>query len=79
MLKLVDRSRLGRDDFNHASSILVTYILQKNKIYLHDIIFFLKKESKGGCSSIGRTIVCGTVSSLFKSGYPPFIYIIIYT
>ena len=25
----------------------------------------------GGCSSIGRTTVCGTVSSLFKSEYPP--------
>ena len=28
----------------------------------------------GGCSSIGRTTVCGTVSSLFKSGYPPYVY-----
>ena len=27
---------------------------------------------KGGYSSNGRTAVCGTVSSLFKSGYPPF-------
>lgn len=26
---------------------------------------------KGGYSSIGRTTVCGTVSSLFNSGYPP--------
>lgn len=26
---------------------------------------------KGGCSSIGRTTVCGTVSSLFDPGYPP--------
>ena len=26
----------------------------------------------GGYSSNGRTTVCGTVSSLFKSGYPPF-------
>ena len=26
---------------------------------------------KGGYSSIGRTTVCGTVSSLFDSGYPP--------
>ena len=26
----------------------------------------------GGCSSIGRATVCGTVSSLFKSGYPPY-------
>ena len=25
----------------------------------------------GGYSSIGRAIVCGTVSSLFKSEYPP--------
>ena len=25
----------------------------------------------GGYSSIGRTTVCGTVSSLFDSGYPP--------
>ena len=29
---------------------------------------------KGGYSSIGRTTVCGTVSSLFKSGYPPIIW-----
>ena len=28
---------------------------------------------KGGYSSIGRTTVCGTVSSLFDSGYPPHI------
>ena len=28
---------------------------------------------KGGCSSIGRTTVCGTVSFLFKSGYPPLL------
>ena len=27
----------------------------------------------GGCSSIGRTTVCGTVSFLFKSEYPPVI------
>ena len=27
----------------------------------------------GGHSSIGRTTVCGTVSSLFKSGCPPLI------
>ena len=43
---------------------------------------------KGGYSSIGRTTVCGTVSSLFESGYPPsilfgppllfFTYIMIY-
>ena len=26
---------------------------------------------KGGYSSIGRAAVCGTVSFLFKSGYPP--------
>jgi hypothetical protein len=32
-------------------------------------IFFLL----GGYSSIGRATVCGTVSSLFKSGYPPII------
>ena len=29
---------------------------------------------KGGCSSIGRATVCGTVSSLFKSGLPPCVY-----
>ena len=28
----------------------------------------------GGYSSIGRTTVCGTVSSLFNSGYPPIMY-----
>lgn len=26
---------------------------------------------KGGYSSIGRATVCGTVSFLFESGYPP--------
>ena len=26
---------------------------------------------KGGYSSIGRTAECGTVGSLFESGYPP--------
>ncbi len=26
----------------------------------------------GGYSSIGRATVCGTVSSLFEPGYPPF-------
>ena len=30
------------------------------------------KNQKGGYSSIGRATVCGTVGSLFKSGYPPF-------
>jgi len=30
-------------------------------------------SSKGGYSSIGRATVCGTVSSLFKSGYPPYL------
>lgn len=29
--------------------------------------------SKGGYSSIGRAAVCGTVCSLFKSGYPPYL------
>jgi hypothetical protein len=35
-------------------------------------VFSYKKKITGGYSSIGRTAVCGTVSSLFKSGYPPF-------
>jgi len=30
----------------------------------------------GGYSSIGRTAACGAVSSLFKSGYPPFFLVI---
>ena len=29
-------------------------------------------KKKGGYSSKGRTTVCGTVSSLFKSEYPPY-------
>lgn len=29
------------------------------------------ETKKGGYSSIGRAAVCGTVSSQFKSGYPP--------
>lgn len=29
---------------------------------------------KGRYSSIGRATVCGTVSSLFESGYPPIFY-----
>ena len=35
---------------------------------------YIDIKSKGGCSSIGRTTVCGTVSSLFNSGYPPTIF-----
>ena len=33
-------------------------------------------NKKGGCSSIGRATVCGTVGFLFKSGYPPYNYYI---
>ena len=29
------------------------------------------KNNIGGYSSIGRATVCGTVSFLFESGYPP--------
>lgn len=36
---------------------------------------FESLQHKGGCSSIGRTTVCGTVSFLFKSGYPPMLFI----
>jgi hypothetical protein len=41
------------------------------------LFFFLSSAPKllftlsGGYSSIGRTTVCGTVRSLFDSGYPP--------
>ena len=40
--------------------------------------YFFRQSTKnsrfklGGYSSRGRTTVCGTVSSLFNSGYPPF-------
>lgn len=40
-------------------------------------------ENKGGYNSIGRMTVCGTVSSLFKSGYPPlnkvFVLLIVFS
>ena len=39
----------------------------QHKVELYKIII------KGGYSSIGRATVCGTVGSLFKSGYPPSI------
>lgn len=32
---------------------------------------FRDKKNIGGYSLIGRTTVCGTVNSLFKSEYPP--------
>jgi hypothetical protein len=32
----------------------------------------LVTHTLGGYSSIGRTTECGTVGSLFKSGYPPY-------
>ena len=32
---------------------------------------YIEQTIQGGYSSIGRTTVCGTVSSLFDSGYPP--------
>ena len=32
---------------------------------------YIAQITLGGYSSIGRTTVCGTVSFLFKSGYPP--------
>jgi hypothetical protein len=35
------------------------------------------KPKKGGYNSMGRIIVCGTISSLFKSEYPPYYYNII--
>lgn len=41
-----------------------------NKIYIYENIFI----KKGGYSSIGRTIVCGTISFLFNSGYPPYVF-----
>ena len=31
----------------------------------------IKKKNKADITQIGRVTVCGTVSSLFKSGYPP--------
>ena len=33
-------------------------------------VWYINREI-GGCSSIGRATVCGTVRSLFESGYPP--------
>ena len=43
---------------------------------LYELAFVGKKKllvliTLGGYSSIGRATVCGTVSSLFESGYPP--------
>ena len=33
---------------------------------------YIKKNFLGGYSSIGRTTICGIVSSLFNSRYPPY-------
>ena len=41
-----------------------------------NIIFLFALIKIGGYSSIGRATVCGTVSSLFKPGYPPFAKIV---
>ena len=50
------------------------YIIYLRLCIILFIFFYI-----GGCSSKGRTAVCGTVSSLFKSGYPPlYSYIYIY-
>ena len=63
MLELVVRFRLERNGNFHTSSSLVTH-----NIYAYiSYIFYIK----GGYSSIGRTTICGIVSSLFNSGYPP--------
>ena len=67
MLELVVRFRLGRNGNFRTSSSLVTYT--KNIFFY--IFYFVNFYNKGGYSSIGRTTVCGTVSSLFNSGYPP--------
>ena len=37
-----------------------------------------KIKKKGEYSSIGRATVCGTVGSLFKSGYSPSVSYVIY-
>ena len=65
MLELVVRFRLERIGNFHTSSSLVTH-----NIYVYLIYLYIYK--KGGYSSIGRTTVCGIVSSLFDSGYPPY-------
>ena len=67
MLELVVRFRLGRIGNFHTSSSLVAH--KKWYIYIYIYPFFIHK--KGGYSSIGRTTVCGIVSSLFNPGYPP--------
>ena len=64
MLELVVRFRLERIGIFHTSSSLVAH-----NIYIYKHIIFIHK--KGGYSSIGRTIICGIISSLFDSGYPP--------
>ena len=38
------------------------------------IKILINNKKKGGYSSIGRAVVCGTVGSQFKSGYPPLKY-----
>ena len=48
---------------------------RKNNIETSFVFCWIKYI--GGCSSIGRTTVCGTVSSLFKSGRPPLqVYVV---
>ena len=44
----------------------------KNIALALNCLYTCKKNLyKGGYSSIGRATVCGTVSFLFESGYPP--------
>ena len=38
----------------------------------------IRNSYLGGYSSIGRATVCGTVCSLFDSGYPPLDIIFVY-
>jgi hypothetical protein len=40
---------------------------------LHTSSSLVIRITIGGYSSIGRTTECGTVGSLFKSGYPPLL------
>ena len=52
----------------------ITFI--ENSFVELNLIENLRKK-KDGCSSIGRTTVCGTVSSLFDSGILPLLNIYI--
>lgn len=80
-MELVDMNSLGLFDFLILSVqigftllylLICCRLIGKSWIFgIHYWVFESLQHNTGGCNSIGRMTVCGTVGSLFNPGYPP--------